>query len=67
MLKDDLEELEGNKFTKQCETCIFKAEGNWCFMYEEPPTTKKCVSRVVDNQLQALREFYKQYPDIGEK
>lgn len=66
MLKDDLEELEGNKFTKQCDNCVFREAGPWCFMHDKPPT-KKCKSKFVDPQRQLLEAFYKQYPDLGEK
>lgn len=63
----DLEELEGSKFLKQCNDCIYKEhpEGSdWCFMFSEAPISV-CKSKVLShntrerNELNALfKEFF---------
>ena len=67
-LTHDLEELKGDKHTKQCDICLFKQypEGHWCFMHDEAPI-KKCKDRLLSNrELNELKSLFKQYPSLGE-
>lgn len=64
-MKKLLEELE-NKHVKKCLQCEYKQHGDWCYMFEEAPTSP-CptflISRSIREQI-AINGLYKQFPDL---
>jgi 7-cyano-7-deazaguanine synthase in queuosine biosynthesis len=69
-LKEDLQELEGSKFTEQCNTCIFKpmkfSDNWWCYMFEAEPTGKcpECMWSQNKKEAQMLNELFKNFPEL---
>lgn len=66
-LTDDIEELEGNKFLKQCKSCELEGTGEsseWCLSMLNPPI-KKCIYYSLKYSIReanAIRGLYKEFP-----